>query len=92
MIRSIRQRLNSEGGFTLIEVMAALIVLTVAMTGLAGAVIGGIRATQVAQYRSGKEGVFNFLVGMVMKETKGKANPQVATELLKKKLSGGGAG
>jgi aspartyl-tRNA(Asn)/glutamyl-tRNA(Gln) amidotransferase subunit B len=42
---------------------------------------------QVEQFRAGKEGVFNFLVGMVMKETKGKANPQVVTELLKKKLS-----
>jgi aspartyl-tRNA(Asn)/glutamyl-tRNA(Gln) amidotransferase subunit B len=42
--------------------------------------------SQVEQLRSGKEGVFNFLVGMVMKETKGKANPQVVTELLKKKL------
>jgi len=43
--------------------------------------------SQVEQLRSGKEGVFNFLVGMVMKETRGKANPQVVTELLKKKLS-----
>jgi aspartyl-tRNA(Asn)/glutamyl-tRNA(Gln) amidotransferase subunit B len=42
---------------------------------------------QVEQFRAGKEGVFNFLVGMVMKETKGKANPQVVTELLKKKLA-----
>jgi aspartyl-tRNA(Asn)/glutamyl-tRNA(Gln) amidotransferase subunit B len=47
---------------------------------------------QVEQYRSGKEGVFNFLVGMVMKETKGKANPQVVTDLLKKKLGGGKPG
>lgn len=42
---------------------------------------------QVEQFRSGKEGVLNFLVGMVMKETKGKANPQVVTQLLRKKLS-----
>jgi prepilin-type N-terminal cleavage/methylation domain-containing protein len=44
--------MHTEGGFTLIEVMAALVVLTVAMTGLAGAVIGGLRATQVTQFRS----------------------------------------
>lgn len=44
--------MNSEGGFTLVEVMAALVLLTVAMTGLAAAVIGGIRATQMTQYRS----------------------------------------
>jgi aspartyl-tRNA(Asn)/glutamyl-tRNA(Gln) amidotransferase subunit B len=42
---------------------------------------------EVEQFRSGKEGLINFLIGMVMKETKGKANPQVVTELLRKKLS-----
>ena len=52
MIRSIRERMNDEGGFTLVEVMAALIVLAVAMTGLAGAMIGGLRATQATQFRS----------------------------------------
>ena len=43
---------------------------------------------QVAQYRQGKEKVFGFLVGQVMKLTKGKANPQVVNELLKKMLAG----
>jgi aspartyl-tRNA(Asn)/glutamyl-tRNA(Gln) amidotransferase subunit B len=43
---------------------------------------------QVAQYRQGKEKVFGFLVGQVMKATKGKANPQVVNELLKKMLAG----
>ena len=42
----------------------------------------------VAEYRSGKEGPFNFLVGQVMKATRGKANPQVVNELLKKALQG----
>jgi len=41
---------------------------------------------EVEQFRSGKQGILNFLVGMVMKETKGKANPQMVRELLKKKL------
>ena len=41
---------------------------------------------QVADYRAGKEGVINFLMGMVMKETHGKANPQMVRELLAKKL------
>ena len=40
----------------------------------------------VAEYRSGKEGPFNFLIGQVMKATRGKANPQLVTELLKKAL------
>jgi len=45
-------------------------------------------ADQVAQYRQGKEKVFGFLVGQVMKTTRGKANPQVVNELLKKMLAG----
>jgi len=43
---------------------------------------------QVAQYRSGKEQVFGFFVGQVMKESGGKANPGKVNELLKKKLTG----
>jgi aspartyl-tRNA(Asn)/glutamyl-tRNA(Gln) amidotransferase subunit B len=41
---------------------------------------------QVADYRSGKEKAFNFLVGQAMKATKGKANPAQVNEMLKKKL------
>ena len=40
----------------------------------------------VEDYKSGKEVALKFLVGQVMKESKGKANPQVAGEILKKKL------
>lgn len=40
----------------------------------------------VTQYLSGKMQVFTFLVGQVMKKTKGKANPKLVNELLKKKL------
>jgi len=43
---------------------------------------------QVAQYRSGKEAVFGFFVGQVMKESGGKANPAKVNELLKRKLAG----
>jgi len=43
---------------------------------------------QVAEYRGGKEKVFGFFVGQVMKATKGKANPQLVNELLKKMLAG----
>ncbi|MDH3647298.1 MAG: Asp-tRNA(Asn)/Glu-tRNA(Gln) amidotransferase subunit GatB [Gammaproteobacteria bacterium] len=42
---------------------------------------------QLEQYRSGKERLFGFFVGQVMKATDGKANPQQVNELLKKKLS-----
>jgi len=45
---------------------------------------------QLAEYRSGKDTVFRFFVGQVMKATGGKANPVQLNELLKVKLAGGG--
>lgn len=42
---------------------------------------------QVAEYRSGKEKLFGFFVGQVMKASKGKANPALVNELLLKKLN-----
>jgi aspartyl-tRNA(Asn)/glutamyl-tRNA(Gln) amidotransferase subunit B len=43
---------------------------------------------QVAEFRSGKEKVFGFFVGLAMKASKGKANPAQLNEILKKKLAG----
>ncbi|HKC62538.1 MAG TPA: Asp-tRNA(Asn)/Glu-tRNA(Gln) amidotransferase subunit GatB, partial [Pyrinomonadaceae bacterium] len=43
---------------------------------------------QLAQYRSGKETIFGFFVGQVMKASKGKANPKVVNERLREKLNG----
>lgn len=40
----------------------------------------------VEKYKAGKDKLFGFFVGQVMKETQGKANPQMVNELLKKKL------
>ncbi|MCF8179305.1 MAG: Asp-tRNA(Asn)/Glu-tRNA(Gln) amidotransferase subunit GatB [Sulfuritalea sp.] len=42
----------------------------------------------VDEYRAGKDKAFNALVGQVMKVTRGKANPQQVTDMLKKKLGG----
>ena len=42
---------------------------------------------QLAEYRSGKDRVFGYFVGQVMKHTGGKANPAQVNELLKKKLA-----
>jgi aspartyl-tRNA(Asn)/glutamyl-tRNA(Gln) amidotransferase subunit B len=42
---------------------------------------------QVANYRAGKETLFGFFVGQVMKASKGKANPKVVNERLKAKLA-----
>ncbi len=45
-------------------------------------------SNQVQDYRSGKDKLFGFFVGQVMKATQGKANPQVVNDLLKKMLAG----
>lgn len=44
---------------------------------------------EVEKYRSGKERVFGFFVGEVMKKTKGKANPALVNQILKEKLKNG---
>ena len=44
-------------------------------------------ADNVAQFKAGKEKAFNALIGQAMKASKGQANPQQLTELLKKKLA-----
>jgi aspartyl-tRNA(Asn)/glutamyl-tRNA(Gln) amidotransferase subunit B len=43
---------------------------------------------QVETYRGGKEGVLGFLVGQVMKESRGKADPRTVNRLLREKLRG----
>ncbi|HRC71200.1 MAG TPA: Asp-tRNA(Asn)/Glu-tRNA(Gln) amidotransferase subunit GatB [Candidatus Competibacter sp.] len=43
---------------------------------------------QLAQYRAGKDKLFAFFVGQVMKASKGKANPQQVNDLLTVKLKG----
>jgi aspartyl-tRNA(Asn)/glutamyl-tRNA(Gln) amidotransferase subunit B len=40
------------------------------------------------QFRAGKEGVLGFLVGQVMRKTKGSANPKLAGDLIRARLSG----
>jgi aspartyl-tRNA(Asn)/glutamyl-tRNA(Gln) amidotransferase subunit B len=41
---------------------------------------------QVEDYRKGRDKLFGFFVGEVMKETRGKANPKLVNELLKERL------
>ena len=43
--------------------------------------------TQVADYKAGKEKMFGFFVGQMMQKTKGKGDPKVIQELLKKHLA-----
>ena len=59
-----------------------------------GAIEGAIdkviaeNAAKVAEYRGGKQALFGWFVGQVMKSTGGKANPAAVNELLRKKLAG----
>jgi aspartyl-tRNA(Asn)/glutamyl-tRNA(Gln) amidotransferase subunit B len=59
-----------------------------------GAIEGAIDAVlareagKIAEYRAGKDKLFGFFVGQVMKATQGKANPALVNELLRKKLDG----
>ena len=43
---------------------------------------------QLEQYRSGKDKLFGYFVGQVMKASQGKADPAQVNEILKKKLNG----
>ena len=45
-------------------------------------------AEKVAEYKAGKEKLFGFFVGQVMKATQGKANPAMVNRVLKDKLAG----
>jgi aspartyl-tRNA(Asn)/glutamyl-tRNA(Gln) amidotransferase subunit B len=59
-------------------------------TGAIDAAIAAVLAAnpdKLAEYRAGKDKLFGFFVGQVMKAMAGKANPQVVNELLKKALS-----
>jgi len=58
-----------------------------AIEGVIDAVIAA-NPKQLADYRSGKDKLFGFFVGQVMKATEGKANPAQLNELLKRKLGG----
>jgi aspartyl-tRNA(Asn)/glutamyl-tRNA(Gln) amidotransferase subunit B len=40
----------------------------------------------VAQFQGGKEGIINFLVGQVMRATRGKANPHLAEQVIRKEM------
>lgn len=43
--------------------------------------------SQVEQYRSGKDKLFGFFIGQIMRETQGKANPKMVNDILKEELN-----
>jgi aspartyl-tRNA(Asn)/glutamyl-tRNA(Gln) amidotransferase subunit B len=47
-------------------------------------------AKAVRDYQSGKQEALRFLVGQVMRETRGRANPDLVNQILRQKLAGGG--
>ncbi|QQP92203.1 Asp-tRNA(Asn)/Glu-tRNA(Gln) amidotransferase subunit GatB [Skermanella sp. TT6] len=60
-------------------------------TGAIDSAIDGVLAAnpdKVAEYKGGKEKLFGFFVGQVMKQTQGKANPAMVNEILTRKLNG----
>ena len=79
-----------QSGKTADEVIEAKGLKQVTDTGAIEAIIDEIIAAnpnQAAEYRGGKEKMMGYFVGQVMKASKGKANPGMANQLLKKKLS-----
>ncbi|MCK4503103.1 MAG: Asp-tRNA(Asn)/Glu-tRNA(Gln) amidotransferase subunit GatB [Desulfuromonadales bacterium] len=79
-----------QSGKTADEVIEAKGLKQVTDTGAIEAIVDEIIAANpdpVAEYRAGKEKLMGFFVGQVMKASKGKANPGMANQLLKKKLA-----
>ena len=58
---------------------------TGAIAGIVDEVLAA-NADKVAEYKSGKDKLFGFFVGQVMKATQGKANPKAVNDILKEKL------
>jgi aspartyl-tRNA(Asn)/glutamyl-tRNA(Gln) amidotransferase subunit B len=80
-----------EEGGTADEIIEAKGLKQVSDVGALEAMVDEIiaaNAEKVAEYRSGKDKLFGFFVGLAMKASKGKANPAQMNEILKQKLSG----
>jgi aspartyl-tRNA(Asn)/glutamyl-tRNA(Gln) amidotransferase subunit B len=78
-----------KSGKTAAAIVAEQGLAQVSDTGEIDAIIDAVIAAnsdQAALYRGGKETLFGFFVGQVMKASKGKANPKVVNERLKSKL------
>ncbi len=79
-----------ETGKSAADIVAEKGLTQITDTGAIEAIVDKIIAANpenVALYKSGKDKIFGFFVGQVMKETGGKANPAAVNELLKKKLA-----
>lgn len=88
--KTVFEEMVSTGGSP-VEIVAARGLTQIsddaAIQAAVDAVIGANTA-KVAEYRGGKDKLFGFFVGQVMKATEGKANPQKVNELLRAALAG----
>ena len=87
--KEVLDHLMEKGG-DVDEVIEKLGLKQVSDTGAIEAMVDEILAAnedKVAEYKAGKEKLFGFFVGQVMKASKGSANPQTVNEILKSKLS-----
>jgi aspartyl-tRNA(Asn)/glutamyl-tRNA(Gln) amidotransferase subunit B len=75
------QQIVEEGGLTQISDLGQL-------QGVAAQVLAD-NPDAVAQFKAGKETTLRFLIGQVMKATRGKANPQLAEQVLREQLQSG---
>ncbi len=78
-----------ESGRTAEDIVAADGLSQISDAGALLATVQGVlgaNAETVAQYRAGRTKAFGFLVGQVMKATRGQGNPQVINELLRREL------
>jgi aspartyl-tRNA(Asn)/glutamyl-tRNA(Gln) amidotransferase subunit B len=77
---------SAEPGFTADAYLGEVAVVDVSeLQPVIDAVLAA-NGSQVEAYRGGKEGLLGFFVGQVMKETGGKANPKIVSDLLREKL------
>jgi len=79
-----------ENGGEVDEVIEKLGLKQVSDDGAIETMVDGILSAnedKVAEYKSGKDKLFGFFVGQVMKESRGSANPAKVNEILKKKLT-----
>ena len=87
--KEVLDHLMEQGG-EVDDVIEKLGLKQVSDTGAIEAMVDAILAAnedKVAEYKAGKEKLFGFFVGQVMKASKGSANPQTVNEILKAKLS-----
>jgi aspartyl-tRNA(Asn)/glutamyl-tRNA(Gln) amidotransferase subunit B len=90
--KAVIERLWTDGGSAR-EIVEREGLAQVSDTGAIDAIVDGVLAAQapiVAEYKGGKTKVLGFLVGQVMKASKGKANPQLAEERLRARLDAQG--